>query len=290
MDMLDKIITWAQGEGFIRAVVLTGSRARDEVIDFLADYDVTLFVTDANVYLENSAWIYALDKVWIEIADKICVQGQKEYHTRLVIFEGGIKVDFAFFTTDVLQNFEAQADLVSRFKRGYTVLLDEDSITKTLATSVPKGPVVALKPSKQEFETVVKEFFFEVYHVAKYLYRNELWLVKFRDWAVKEFLLRMIEWHEAAKHNWIYDTYYQGKHIREWASVEVWTLLEKCFARFDASDSWQALMVTIELFRCVATQTAKCLGYQYPADIDKNIIIFVQNLRSNTQAKRDVTC
>ncbi len=276
--MLNKIIAWAQKENAVRATVLTGSRAHNSATDFLADYDVTLFVTDASAYLSDSSWIHALDKVWVEIADKICVPGQKEYHTRLVIFEGGIKVDFAFFTTDVLKNFEAQGDLISRFARAYTVLLDKDGSTKVLDASKIKAPTVA-KPSPQEFETVVKEFFFEAYHVAKYLHRNDLWLVKFRDWATKEFLLRMLEWHAKVQHGWNYDTLYQGKHMQSWCDKETWMALTNCFARFDTEDSWKALIATIELFGCIGKQTAKSLGYQYPTDVDENITGFVLRIR-----------
>ena len=284
--MLNKIITWARKENAIRSVVLTGSRAGNNVTDFFADYDVTLFVTDATVYLADNSWIHALEGVWIELADKICVPGQKEYHTRLVIFEGGIKVDFAFFLTDVLTNLAAQNDLVLRFACAYKVLLDKDELTKELSTSELKAPV-AHKPSQQEFETVVKEFFFEAYHVAKYLYRNELWQVKFRDWETKKLLLRMIEWNEKAIHGWDYDTQHQGKHMKFWSNKETWKTLNSCFARFnDDEGSWKALMITVGLFRRVAKKTAEHLGYEYPVSVDENITSFLYEISARVWQKK----
>ena len=127
---------------------------------------------------------------------------------------------------------------------------------------------------------VVNEFFFEVYHVAKYLYRKDLWFVKYRDWASKDFLLRMIEWNERTYHGWDYNTYYLGVYMSKWTNKRTWAALDKCFAHFDAHDSWQALFATIELFRTLAQETAEKLGYQYPHDVDTNIIQFVQNLRN----------
>jgi len=275
--MLNKIINWARKEDAIRAVLLTGSRVCSDQPDFFADYDITFFVTNVSTYLTDSSWIRAIGRVWVEIADKICTLGQKEYHTRLVIFKGGLKADFAFFTTDILEDIETQGDLLLRFVRAYKVLLDKDGLTKVLRASVLKVPL-AQKPTQEEFERVVKEFFFEAYHVAKYFYRNELWQVKFRDWAAKEFLLRMIEWNEKAQHGWDYDTHYQGKKMQSWCNKEIWSVLNNCFARFDLEDSWKALMATIGLFRDVAKQVAEHVDYEYPVSVDKNITDFVQKL------------
>lgn len=52
--MLEKIIAWAEKEETVRALILAGSRARNEAVDFLADYDISVFVTDAGKYTENN--------------------------------------------------------------------------------------------------------------------------------------------------------------------------------------------------------------------------------------------
>jgi len=275
--MLDKIINWAQKEDAVKALILTGSRARNEVVDFLADYDIAVLTTNSDTYTQNNLWLKAIGTPWVVLTDRIrCVDGT-EYPTRLIIFDGGVKVDFAFFGIDMLENMGSQSDSYQRFARGYKVLLDKDGLTNNLQVT-PLKKAISKKPSQQEFEAVVNEFFFEVYHVAKYLHRNDLWFVKFRDWATKEFLLRMIEWHEKAQHGWDYNTYYLGVYMPLWVGKDTWQALQKTYGHFDAQDSWQALMATVELFRKVATQTAKLLNYQYPVDVDKNIMSFVQTL------------
>ena len=275
--MLKKCIDWAQQENTIRSLILTGSRARNETIDFLADYDLSLFVADASKYILNNAWLATLGNTWVVVADHIQVNGT-QYPTRLVIFEGGIKVDFTFYDVAVLKTLEPDNDLYKRFAHGCKVLLDKDALT-TLLTVAPLKKIVPEKPSQQEFETIVNEFFFEVYHVAKYLHRNDLWHAKFRDWAAKEFLLRMIEWHERTHNGWNYNTYYLGVHMPSWISSETWNDLQQTFGHFDAQDSWQALHATIALFRKLATQTAHALGYAYPSNVDKNITSFVREIR-----------
>lgn len=276
-NMLDNIIAWAQKENAVRALILAGSRARNEPVDFLADYDISVFVTDIKKYTENNSWLTALGNPWVVVPDKQCFNNT-EYPTRLVIFDGGIKVDFAFYPVDLLKDLDTHNKLYQRFARGHKVLLDKDSLATNLQVT-PLQRAVPQAPSQQEFDVVVQEFFFEVYHVAKYLYRNDLWHAKFRDWAAKEFLLRMIEWHEHARHGSDYNTYYLGVHSHAWIGKDTWADLQKVFGHFDAQDSWQALTATIDLFRKLATQTAEKLEYQYPSAVDASITQFMQQLR-----------
>lgn len=280
-NMLDNIIAWAQKEETVRALILAGSRARNEPIDFLADYDISVFVTDIKKYTIDSSWLTALGNTWVVVADKQCFNNT-EYPTRLVIFDGGIKVDFAFYSVDLLKDLDEHNKLYQRFARGHKVLLDKDNLAINLHVA-PLQKATPQAPTQQEFDVVVQEFFFEVYHVAKYLYRNDLWHAKFRDWAAKEFLLRMIEWHEHTRHGWEYNTWYLGVHSHVWMGKDTWADLQKVFGSFDAQDSWQALVATIELFRKLATQTAEKLGYQYPINVDKNITGFAQQLRFESE-------
>ncbi|MDE3046301.1 MAG: aminoglycoside 6-adenylyltransferase, partial [Verrucomicrobiota bacterium] len=118
------------------------------------------------------------------------------------------------------------------------------------------------KPSEQEFQRVINEFWFEVHHVAKYLKREDLWSVKFRSGSIYDnFLLKMIEWNEQAKRNWESQLPPLGKRMRSWVDADTWKALHQIFAHFDSSDSRRGLLHLIELFRKIATDTAKRLGY-----------------------------
>jgi len=91
----------------------------------------------------------------------------------LVLFAGGVKVAFAFYPAGVVSH-SVRAGLAHR------VLLDKDG-----AAREPRAEPVAIgrrPPSAAEFARTAEEFWFEAYRVAKYLARNELWLVKSRDW------------------------------------------------------------------------------------------------------------
>jgi len=275
--MLEKIISWAQKEDSIRAMLLTGSRAKkNNSLDAFSDFDVALFVTNQKKYTSNDSWIHDIDTVLVYIPEIIQCNNQ-EIPVRLIIFKDGIGTDIALWSTNHLQSFVDQKQLPFACDEGYTVLLDKDDIAKQLPVASGKR-LQKQKPSEEEFFSTINVFFFEAFQCAKYLARKDLWHAKLRDWTTKEYLLKMIEWHEKSTHGWNYDTFWHGKNMQSWCSKETWKALDNCFAHFDASDSWKALLAIIALFRTIAMQAAENLGYKYPVTIDKNITDLVQKI------------
>ena len=100
--MIDEILRWAKDEKHIQAVILTGSRATNKH-DELSDYDLVLLCTDIDSFTCNDVWLSKIRKVWVCVHEKICIQ-EKEFPSRLVIFEKGIKVDFSFYPVKVLKD------------------------------------------------------------------------------------------------------------------------------------------------------------------------------------------
>jgi aminoglycoside 6-adenylyltransferase len=212
--------------------------------------------------------------VWVCVPDQYYV-GEEIVPTRLVIYEGGVKVDFSFHTLSLVPKV--------RWIGNYKVLLDKDG----LATGMRQSDRKAAPPGEQDFVRLVDEFWFEAYHVAKYLKREELWLAKRRDGAVKELLLRMMEWHQKSRHGWDYDTQEEGKHLKDWFDPSLWSPLQDTFARFDSMDVWRGLSTTLSLFRQLARETADRLGFAYPQEVDANIGGFIASLMPAAPAEDD---
>lgn len=275
-QILGNTVAWASAEPNVRGLVLVGSRAQNGLTDDLADIDVQVYARTAEPYTRDKFWLSVIGPVWVCVHDEYR-HGDLVVPTRLVIFARGTKVDFAFYRA------ASMADVV-RDATAYRVLLDKDNAATDVGHQAwraePRG-----EPSEAEFVRVVREFWFEAYHVAKYLARGELWLAKSRDWATKEFLRIMIEWHARAERGWSLDTQYGGKHMPSWVSRDVWEDLHRAFAHFDAEDSWDSLFATTELFRRVAVDTAAALGLLYPEDVDQNISGFVLKLRGSTNSQ-----
>jgi aminoglycoside 6-adenylyltransferase len=275
--VLQNILKWAEKEEKVRGLVLVGSRAIDQA-DELSDFDINMFLSDTESFLHDDQWIKDIANIWVYSPDKYMWENV-EVPTRLVIYEGGIKVDYSLWDkTNVTRLSESDF-----YDTGYKVLIDKDKLCVTFRRITPT-PQIKVKPSEEEFMRLVKEYWFEAYHVAKYLKREDLWLVKLRDYgSVKYYLLKVMEWYMLSKNNWNYDTKWDGKHIKMWLDKNVYEDLFKVFAHFDAEDSWNALIENNRLFSKLAKQTAQILHYHYPSDVDENITNFTLQLKAGSE-------
>ena len=276
-EILNKIIAWAEKEDHIRVVMLTGSLAGKGPKDELSDYDIALFTTDIEKYAGDDSWIHGIEKVWVY---EPCVlrKGDKEYSTRLVVYKDGLQVDYAIFDLGHLNDLKQAKMLPVEYNLGYEILLDKDDLTKDLQPATYEYPY-SQKPTQEELDSVLKVFFFEAFKEAKALVREDLWYAKIRDWSIKKRLLKMIEWHEKVKHGWNYDTNCDAKRMNTWVSPEAWKKAHETFAHFDAVDSWEKLMNTLELFRKLSAEAAGGLGLEYPHEMAKNICDYITKLR-----------
>lgn len=241
----------------------------------MADFDISVYAETHFPYTTNNQWLSEIGKVWVCVPEKFDRESEI-IPTRLVIFEGGLKVDFAFYGLHVLDELSNGDEL----DRGFKVLLDKDGTTYRLK-SPTFGRVQHPKPTEDEFINLISEFWFEACYVAKYLKREELWLAKFIDGNLKKLLLRMIERHEQAKHDWDYETNYDGKNMKGWVSADTWKSLHHTFGHFDGRDSWDSLVATMNLFRQLAEETAELLGFSYPKEVDRHLTRFISQIRSD---------
>jgi aminoglycoside 6-adenylyltransferase len=270
----DQIGAWAGTQPHIRAILVVGSQARqDHPGDEWADLDLMVFTSEANQYLTSTDWLKAIGRVWVVIPHQTG-DGDPE---QLVLFEDGYKVDFVFCSLEELQRLGQDSTLPGVYRRGYYVLVDKDGLAQKLpppSFDAPPGQ----QPAEEEFTLTIQRFWYGAVYVAKQIRRRELWIVKFRDWTMKESLLKMIEWHTRANQGWNYDTWHDGRFMLEWTDPETQEALYQVFGGFDAVDCWHALLSSMDLFRRLARETASALGYSYPTELDGNVTDFVKML------------
>ncbi|WP_068469798.1 aminoglycoside 6-adenylyltransferase [Candidatus Protochlamydia phocaeensis] len=279
--MMEQLIQWVEHEHSIRAAFLIGSRAGQH-FDELSDYDLSLFCQSLEPFIHQDDWLFAIGRPWICVHEKIYLK-QNAFPSRLVIFEGGIKVDFSFFPLNVLQGFISSSSLPADYQSGYRILVDKDHLPALIPTPSLQKPEDK-QPSEHAFSTIVEEFWFEAYHVAKYLKRHDLWSAKFRAALINDhFLLKMLEWHAQASHGWRLALPPNGKGMHTWLDDQSWKALNEIFARLDRQESWQALEKTIDLFRQLAIPLSKQMGFAYPHDMDSHLSQFVQKLRKEDE-------
>jgi len=253
-------------------MILSGSLASKGKKDFLSDYDIALYCYDIN-FLKKDDWLYEIQDYWVCIHDKFNFFDY-EIPTRLTIFDENFKADFSFHPLDILEKLSSAKVLPDDYDNGYEILIDKDNALINMSMPTFEGFKIK-KPDSSEFQRNINEFWFEVYHTGKYLYRNDLWTVKLRDVTIKENILQMLEWNHAAKCSWNFSPKNYGKGMKGWIDENLWKELNLCFGKFEKQDSLQSLQNTIKLYRRIAIETAKHLGYEYNLILDKRISKFL---------------
>jgi len=269
--LLASIVAWAQATANVRALIMTGSRARgDGRVDEFSDLDIEIIADDPEPLMRDDAWWRAFGRVLVHLPTII----RPRHETRLVFYEGGMKVDFSICGRERVGVMVESQALNRLYERGYRVLVDKDGITGRLPAAT--GSFVPNElPAQAEFVAVVNEFWFEAAHIPRYILRDELWVVKFRDWTMKQQLLKMLEWHAIARNEQPVDVWHIGTHMRDWVDETTRGEMRVIFGAFDAASSWRALLATTELFRRLATETAALAGLEYPAGTDADISAYI---------------
>jgi len=268
---------WAQANDDIRAAFVVGSQARtDHPADEWADLDIILFARNVEHYQNATDWIAAFAPVWIALAGRT-VAGDPE---RLVLFEGGMQVDFVFHSSDVLAHVPqmlASGNIPDTILRGARVLLDKDgALTQMPSPARPRAPQ---PPDAATFREALDNLWFSAVYCAKQLRRGELWMFQNGSGGMQWRLLQMAEWHARAVHGEAYDTWHGGKFIAEWADADVYADLRRTFAHLDKLDGWQALQVRLVLFHRLAREVATRWGLEYPAALEAWIAACIEGLR-----------
>jgi aminoglycoside 6-adenylyltransferase len=275
--MLPQILEWANYEESIRIALMVGSRAIAGRSDDLSDYDISIFGS-YDAYVENDNWLKRIQPHCVCIHDEF-PWDSIQIPTRLVIFENGIKADFAFHPLLLVKQMINTQQLFPDYHAGYRVILDKENITHLLPGASLNAFIIHL-PVLKEFEIAINEFWFEAYHVAKYLYRKDLWVAKYRDGSMKKWLLKMLEWNAASCSHIALSSNPHGKNLRQWIQDKYFGKLDNCFSGWEESSSREALFDTIGLFKEVAGETALRLQYTYDTKPGDQIFIFITKLLS----------
>ncbi|KRR29395.1 aminoglycoside 6-adenylyltransferase [Bradyrhizobium retamae] len=276
--LLTSIIKWSEKSDIVHALIQTGSLARaDGTADDLSDVDIEIITSKPSSLGVDDSWLH-------QIGDLITVlrlnpEDGQEWATRLAIYSEGVKVDFMLAGIERVRSMIDARMLDPLYERGYRVLLDKSGATTGLP--VPSyGFPAAVLPSQEEFCAIVEEFWFEAFHVPKYLARGELWLVKQRDWTMKELLLRMMEWHAVTRSIGPIDVWHIGTRMHEWIGRETRAELQGIFGRFEAADARRAFEATTKLFGRLGREVAQTTDLEYPQRVENQITALNERLLS----------
>lgn len=90
-SILLKLIFYAENDPRVRAMVLFGSRAREEKkADRFSDYDLIFFVSDVDYFVHSDEWLRGIAEPGISFFENTAVQD----YERRVFFDDAMDMDF----------------------------------------------------------------------------------------------------------------------------------------------------------------------------------------------------
>jgi aminoglycoside 6-adenylyltransferase len=297
----ERIVAWARERDDIRVVLVVGSWARsDHPADEWSDLDIGFTTTHPERYLASDEWLSEIADVWLMYPDAGGV-------TRHVLFEGGLDAGLAPIAHNsvklavrflpalrrlplpsALRNSVGRelASASEYVERGVRVVLDKDGLAERFLALLPPVEQQRSVPSQREYAETVNRFWFEAVWTAKHLRRGELWHAKCGalDGRMKDLLLHMMVLQARATRGADIDTWENGRFLEEWGDRRAVDALRDAFAHYEEDDLWRALIVTMDLFRSLAVETAGRLGFPYPTEADARVTEWVKGVMASRPA------
>ena len=282
-DVIQPLIQWAEQRESIRAMLLTSTRAIPTAsVDVFSDYDVVLVVKNIRPFFEDRSWLADFGEVLVVYCDPIYSDPDYgiEKFANVTQYADGLKIDFTLWPVELMRRIVQAPLLQAELDAGYRVLMDKDHLTDDLQPPTYRA-YIPTPPTEQVYQKTIEDFLSDPPYVAKCLLRDELLPAKWRlDYDMKHIFLRsMLEWRMELDHNWSMPTGALGKGLKKRLPAEIWSQLENAYAGASIADNWEALFRTMALYRQVAMEVGKGLGYAYPYELDQQVTKYVQDMR-----------
>lgn len=272
-QLLSHFVEWAHNNKVVRTAIMTSSRvSEDAKIDFLSDYDIELYVSDIKEFSINDDWLEDFGPIMVRWPFKPKSTFNENWITRLILFKDGVRIDFQI--TDQIKIDS------KRYDNGYEILIDKDGLARNL-NQPTFSEFIIKKPTKEEYEELVHEFWWDAYYIPKYLWRDELPFAKYMlDYTLRySFIHKIVDWYIGYENNWSVETGALGKKYKRLLPKEIWDEFEQTYAGGGIEENWEAFIQNTKFFRKMAKRVGQKLGYEYPDEVDKEVMDFCNKVR-----------
>ena len=275
-EMLELILSTAQYDERIRAVVMAGSRANpDARRDMFQDFDIAYFVTDVASFTDDHTWINRFGELMILQMPEVMgnpppvSDGRFAY---LMQFADGNRIDLTLFPVARVNDFRRESLSL--------LLLDKDDLFETFPAP-NENDFLPRPPDARAYYDCCNEFWWVCTYIAKGLWREEIVYAKYMlDRVVREQLMKMLTWYVGVKTQFLHGPGKCGKHLRQYLEPELWAMLEKTYSDADSENTWDAAFVMCDLFRLAAKSVAENFGFDYPRGDDERVTAHLRHIRS----------
>jgi aminoglycoside 6-adenylyltransferase len=259
--ILKQLISYAENEPRISAMVLFGSRAREEKkADRFSDYDLIFFVNDVDYFIHTDEWLSGIAEPRISFFENTAVQD----YERRVFFDDAMDMDFLFYNVKDVERITADPIIRAWYAKGHRILVDKINYSRIVEASCP-APMEKKAITEEDFCNNVNNFWFHTIWATKKLRRGEVWVAKnCIDVYLKNLLREMLEYEAIARNGAEFDIWHDGRFFDEWVDPSIRSRLRDAYGKYDRESLQLALWSTMELYTTAARNTARLMNYSYP--------------------------
>ena len=274
-EMFDLILTVAENDDNVRAVIMNGSRVNPHANkDPFQDFDIIYFVREVGPYVGNQTFVSQFGDLMIMQAPEDMADPPPEndgHYTYLMQFLDGRRIDLSLYALETIPANTADSLTL--------VLLDKDHLIPELPLPTDRD-YLPQKPTAKSFDDCCNEFWWVSTNVAKGLWRDELTYTKYMlDVFVREQLLKMLTWYFGVQTDFQKSPGKMGKYFKQSLEPEIWRLLQGTYADAQAEHIWESLFVMGDLFRQTGQCVAGYFGFTYPEQDDRNVTKYLRQVR-----------
>lgn len=284
-EMMNIILGFAKADERIRAVYMNGSRTNLNVPkDIYQDYDVVYVVTETESFIKDKSWLTIFGRpLIIQEPDLNDVQtgivnDQYDFSRRyvwLMLFDDGNRVDLSI-------EIKEEAEKNIREDKLTVILLDKDKFLPEIQLPTDEDYHVK-RPIESQYYACCNEFWWCLNNVAKGIARDELpYSMKMFNHYVRDMLDKMVEWYIGINTNFSVSAGKMGKYYKKYLPSELYEMYAKTYSDRNYDNFWAAIFIACGLFRNTALAVANYFGYTYNDQEDKNIVIYLNNVKNNT--------
>jgi len=273
-EMLELIIKIAEEDDRIRAVLMVGSRANDNIPkDIYQDYDIQYFVKDIKPFYNNTEWIISKfgSPIIMQLPETMeLIQPSGDGHfCWLMIFDDGIRIDLSIEFTQYIDDGEP-----------VIILLDKDDFYPKLGINYNHWNIKP--PSIKYYYDCCNEFWWCLNNVAKGIARDELpYAMNMYNCIVRNMLDKMIEWFIGVNNDFSVSSGKNGKYFKNYLPDNLYKKYKRTYSDSDYNNFWNAIFCACELFNIVAKKVADYLNITYNQNDENGMMKYLNMVKND---------
>lgn len=282
--ILNLILDYAERDDTVRAVVRTDLLP---VRKYLCSYSFCFIVNDPAKYEDDDIFGSCFgERILLYRADRNYPEMFPGTKAHLMVLRDGITLAIHVMEKNAfLRRYNREQENENAwFGDTYQTFMDKDGILQIPDRLIETQTLFSRTPKKEEFIGACGEFWWVMKSFAEYTLREELSSAMFYlNVAVRDILNKMLRWQIYLRAGHPADMGILDSNLEALLDEDLFALYKKTYPDADYAHIWDAFDAAAELWHKAGTAVAQCCGFDYPSDIEKDMLEFVRNLKKMKQ-------